>query len=125
MPFYTFVWDDENEAHLAEHDVSTDEFAEVVCDPDFVVPRSQTRRYGMTGAMRIYPWAVSTCLILICSVADARAAAIDSSVRALAWRLCSLTPCPNSRSAISGKWSGWCDRLSAWVPDSSCSTKAH
>ena len=36
MPFYTFVWDDENEAHLAEHDVSADEFAEVVCDPDFV-----------------------------------------------------------------------------------------
>ncbi len=36
MPFYTFVWDDENEAHLAEHDVSVDELAEVVCDPDFV-----------------------------------------------------------------------------------------
>lgn len=36
MPFYTFAWDDENEAHLAEHDVSIDEFAEVVCAPDFV-----------------------------------------------------------------------------------------
>ena len=36
MPFYTFVWDDANEAHLAEHNVSIDEFAEVVCDPDFV-----------------------------------------------------------------------------------------
>jgi uncharacterized DUF497 family protein len=34
MPFFFFVWDDENERHLAEHGVTADEFAEVVCDPD-------------------------------------------------------------------------------------------
>lgn len=34
MPFYFFVWDDENEQHLAEHGVSPDEFEEIVCDPD-------------------------------------------------------------------------------------------
>ena len=34
MDFYVFVWDDENEEHLAEHGVSPDEFEEVVCDPD-------------------------------------------------------------------------------------------
>ena len=36
MPYYFFVWDDENEAHLEEHGVSIEEFAEVVCDPDRV-----------------------------------------------------------------------------------------
>ena len=34
MPFFFFVWDDENERHLAERGVTADEFAEVVCDPD-------------------------------------------------------------------------------------------
>lgn len=34
MPFYVFVWDDENEEHLAEHGVTPEEFAEVVCNPD-------------------------------------------------------------------------------------------
>ena len=34
MPFYFFVWDDENEQHLAEHGVTPEEFQEVVCDPD-------------------------------------------------------------------------------------------
>ena len=36
MPFFLFQWDGENEAHLAEHGVTRDEFAEVVCDPDHV-----------------------------------------------------------------------------------------
>jgi uncharacterized DUF497 family protein len=36
MPYYFFVWDDENETHLQEHGVSIEEFAEVVCDPDRV-----------------------------------------------------------------------------------------
>ena len=34
MPYYFFIWDDENEQHIAEHDVSPNEFEEVVCDPD-------------------------------------------------------------------------------------------
>jgi uncharacterized DUF497 family protein len=34
VPFYFFVWDDENEGHLAEHGVTIEEFAEVVCDPE-------------------------------------------------------------------------------------------
>jgi hypothetical protein len=34
MPFYLFVWDDDNEEHLAEHGVTPEEFAEVVCNPD-------------------------------------------------------------------------------------------
>lgn len=34
MPYYFFVWDGENERHLAEHGVTIEEFAEVVCDPD-------------------------------------------------------------------------------------------
>ena len=36
MQFFLFQWDGENEAHLAEHGVTRDEFAEVVCDPDHV-----------------------------------------------------------------------------------------
>ena len=43
MPFYFFVWDDENEQHLAEHSVTPDEFEEVVCDPDGM---SQSRTTG-------------------------------------------------------------------------------
>ena len=55
MPFYTFVWDDENEAHLAEHGVSIDEFAEVVCDPDFVEESRSSGRpiaFGYTSTGR-------------------------------------------------------------------------
>ena len=36
MPWYEFIWDGENEQHLAEHGVTPEEFAEVVCDPDRV-----------------------------------------------------------------------------------------
>jgi uncharacterized DUF497 family protein len=36
MPFYLFVWDGENDEHLAEHGVTPEEFAEVVCQPDRV-----------------------------------------------------------------------------------------
>jgi uncharacterized DUF497 family protein len=36
MPWYVFVWDGENEEHLAEHGVTPEEFAEVVCNPDHV-----------------------------------------------------------------------------------------
>ena len=33
MPLYFFIWDDDNERHIAEHGVTMDEFEEVVCDP--------------------------------------------------------------------------------------------
>ena len=33
MPFYFFVWTPEIIAHLAEHDVTSDEFEEVVHKP--------------------------------------------------------------------------------------------
>jgi uncharacterized DUF497 family protein len=41
MPFFFFVWDDENESHLAEHGVSREEFEEVVSDP-YRVRRSRS-----------------------------------------------------------------------------------
>jgi uncharacterized DUF497 family protein len=36
VPWYEFVWDGENDQHLAEHAVTPEEFAEVVCNPDRV-----------------------------------------------------------------------------------------
>jgi hypothetical protein len=36
VPFYSFIWNDQIEEHLAQHDVIPDEFEEVVCDPDEV-----------------------------------------------------------------------------------------
>ncbi len=41
MPFFFFVWDQENEQHLAEHGVTREEFEEVVCDP-YSVQESRT-----------------------------------------------------------------------------------
>lgn len=34
MPFYFFIWDGENESHIAEHGITPDEFEAVVCDPE-------------------------------------------------------------------------------------------
>lgn len=36
MPFYFFIWDDENEQHIADHGISPQEFEEVACDPDSI-----------------------------------------------------------------------------------------
>jgi hypothetical protein len=33
MPYFFFVWEEENEEHLAEHGVSREEFEDVVCNP--------------------------------------------------------------------------------------------
>jgi uncharacterized DUF497 family protein len=41
VPFYSFIWNDQIEEHLAQHGVAPDEFEEVVCDPD-EVDRSQS-----------------------------------------------------------------------------------
>jgi len=34
MPFYFFLWTDENTSHLSEHGVTQDEFETVVCNPE-------------------------------------------------------------------------------------------
>ena len=34
MPYYFFLWTDENIAHLAEHGITQDDFEAVVCDPE-------------------------------------------------------------------------------------------
>jgi uncharacterized DUF497 family protein len=34
MPWYEFIWDEENEEHLDQHGVTPEEFVEVVCDLD-------------------------------------------------------------------------------------------
>jgi uncharacterized DUF497 family protein len=55
MPFYFFIWDEENERHLAEHGVSRAEFEEIVGDPDFVDVSRTTGRpiaFGMTSTGR-------------------------------------------------------------------------
>lgn len=44
MPYYLFVWNEELEAHLAEHGVTPEEFEEVVCDPDYVTTSRSTGR---------------------------------------------------------------------------------
>ena len=35
MPYYFFVWTPEIVEHVAEHDVTTEEFEEVVSNPEF------------------------------------------------------------------------------------------
>lgn len=40
MPFYLFVWDDENVEHLQEHGVAPEDFEAIVSDPD----REETSR---------------------------------------------------------------------------------
>ena len=55
MPFFFFIWDEENERHLAEHRITPDEFEEVVCDPDVVDQSRTTGRpiaFGMTSRGR-------------------------------------------------------------------------
>ncbi len=34
MPFYFFVWDEENVEHLGEHGISPEEFEAIVSDPE-------------------------------------------------------------------------------------------
>jgi len=35
MPFYFFIWtDDENTSHIAEHGITQDDFESVVCNPE-------------------------------------------------------------------------------------------
>jgi len=34
MPYYFFIWTDENASHIAEHGITQDEFEAVVCNPE-------------------------------------------------------------------------------------------
>jgi uncharacterized DUF497 family protein len=55
MPFFFFVWDNENERHLAVHGVTREEFEEIVCDPGLVTNSRSTGRpiaFGITSAGR-------------------------------------------------------------------------
>lgn len=55
MPYYFFVWDDDNESHLASHEVTMEEFEEVVCDPDSTGESRATGRpiaFGYTSTGR-------------------------------------------------------------------------
>lgn len=49
MPFFLFVWDGENEMHLAEHSVTVEEFVEIVCDPQRVEPSRTSNRWIAFG----------------------------------------------------------------------------
>jgi uncharacterized DUF497 family protein len=44
VPWYEFIWDGENEDHLAEHGVTPEEFAEVVSNPDRIEPSRSSGR---------------------------------------------------------------------------------
>jgi len=44
MAFYFFIWDGENDAHIAEHDVGVEEVQEVVCDPTRVETSASSGR---------------------------------------------------------------------------------
>jgi uncharacterized DUF497 family protein len=55
MPFYFFVWDSENEEHLADHGVSPAEFEEVTRNPDATGESRSTGRpiaFGYTSGGR-------------------------------------------------------------------------
>jgi uncharacterized DUF497 family protein len=52
MPWYLFLWDPETEVHLAEHGITSQEFEEVVCNPDAVGESRATGRpiaFGYTS----------------------------------------------------------------------------
>lgn len=70
MPYFEFVWTDEIVEHLAEHDVTPDEFEEVVSHPAHTeVSRSSGRPccWGETAAGRrlfcVYEFADDTTII--------------------------------------------------------------
>lgn len=50
MPCYFFVWDGENEQHLAEHGVTPEEFEEVVSRPERIETSRTTGNPASIGA---------------------------------------------------------------------------
>lgn len=51
MPFYFFVWDEENTEHLEEHDVSPEDFEAIVSDPE---QEDTSRKFRSADGVRIY-----------------------------------------------------------------------
>ena len=49
MPFYWFVWTDEIIEHLAQHGVTREEFAAVVCNPQWQGNSASSGRPMATG----------------------------------------------------------------------------
>lgn len=49
MPFYYFIWTDEIIEHLALHEVTQEEFEDVVCDPDRVEQSRSSDRLVALG----------------------------------------------------------------------------
>lgn len=52
MPYYFFLWQDDNTDHVGQHGVTPEEFEEVVCQPDFVEPSRSSDRliaFGITS----------------------------------------------------------------------------
>lgn len=47
MPWFSFVWNDEIIEHLAEHDISPEDFENIVTDP---VDTDRSRSSGRRGA---------------------------------------------------------------------------
>jgi uncharacterized DUF497 family protein len=63
MPYYFFIWDDDNERHIREHGVTMDEFEEVVCEPGSTGESRATGRpiaFGYTSTGKylacVYDW---------------------------------------------------------------------
>lgn len=50
MPFYLYLWDGENDRHLAEHGVTAAEFEDVVGNPDEVVESRTSGRPAALGS---------------------------------------------------------------------------
>ncbi len=55
MRWYLFLWDPVTESHLADHDVTPDEFEDFVCNPDSVGKSRSSGRpvaFGYTSSGR-------------------------------------------------------------------------
>ena len=52
MPYYEFLWTDENIGHVAEHGISQDEFEQVVCNPS---SKGYSRSSGLPAAWGYTP----------------------------------------------------------------------
>jgi uncharacterized DUF497 family protein len=47
MPYFEFLWTDKTVEHIAEHDISTEDFEEIIRHP---VSRSRSRSSGLPAA---------------------------------------------------------------------------
>ena len=56
MPYYDFVWSDDLVAHIAEHDLTPEDFEEVICNPTRV---GTSRSSGSPAALGLHRrWSV-------------------------------------------------------------------